>query len=993
MEAERTASLISRRLQAQIGKEIATARRLGSAYASHIDGALALLRFHAQQELDQNPGILAVAIAPDFRLDRLFKSAGLPDIIIDEDGLAAHLQASSNEESASVITSSAHSYLTIIHPIGNQFSHHPVKGAVALIIDKKHLMADAGLIVPAGSQAVKSVNNNMLEVAVRNLDASDRQIFFGDPRLTEQQPIEWPLSAGNATWQVLTAPQPGWNVSAPDQSEYRFSLALGGLALVFPIVLASILIGERNRNIAVLRAREASLTELSQRFNLAMEASNIGIWEISEDGDYLFLDDRSAALHGLAGNESNRLDDWSRAILLEDRDTAEAHLLGCICANQACSEVYRVVCDDGAIRYLRSAGANYINPDGTRRTTGIVWDVTADMLQKQTLHDAKETTDIKNAELELALIELSRREQELEDLSNKFELALASYDCGIWEFDPLEGVERWDARMCELYGVAFTDGVIAQEKWFSLIHPDDRVAAKVAATAYFNGRSQDALMVRVPLADGSLRYIRSMGRLQTGRNGHKKIIGIAVDVTEDAMLTSQLKVAKAESDAKNAELEIAKSRIEHNALHDPLTMLANRRKLDLELDQLSIDSHSAPQTFAILHLDLDRFKQINDTLGHAAGDAMLGHASKVLSRNVRRDDLVARIGGDEFVILIKGTDTSQDMAKLAQKIISELHQPIDFEGFACRCGVSIGIAFANGRNVDARRILVNADIALYRAKGMGRNRFEFFTQNLQAEIVSHKRTADEILSGIDNNEFVTWYQPQFDARTNQLTGIEALVRWNHPTKGILAPESFLSIAEDLNVAATLDQIVLETVLRDQAYWDRIGLEVPKVSVNVSLRRLHDENLPTALKALDIQPGRISFELVESIFLDEHEDQVASNLDEIKALGIEIEIDDFGTGHTSIVGLLKLRPKRLKIDRQLVMPILRSRKERALVRSIIEIGRSLGVETVAEGVETMQHAVMLRELGCDLLQGYAFARPQPFADFTRTALHGWAQAAA
>ena len=296
-------------------------------------------------------------------------------------------------------------------------------------------------------------------------------------------------------------------------------------------------------------------------------------------------------------------------------------------------------------------------------------------------------------------------------------------------------------------------------------------------------------------------------------------------------------------------------------------------------------------------------------------------------------------------------------------------------------------------NVDARRTLVNADIALYRAKGLGRNRYEFFTQNLQAEIVSHKRTADEVLTGIDNHEFTTFYQPQFCARTSDLIGVEALIRWNHPHHGILAPDRFLKIAEDLNVSAVLDQIVLETVLKDKMRWLSLGINVPKVSVNVSSKRLHDETLIDTLKTLQIAPGEISFELVESIFLDESEDTATSNLESIKELGIDIEIDDFGTGHTSIVSLLKLKPKRLKIDRQLVMPILTSPQERSLVRSIIDIARSLGVETVAEGVETMQHATLLRELGCDLLQGYAFSRPLSFNDFTQRAQGGWQKVAA
>jgi EAL domain-containing protein (putative c-di-GMP-specific phosphodiesterase class I) len=197
---------------------------------------------------------------------------------------------------------------------------------------------------------------------------------------------------------------------------------------------------------------------------------------------------------------------------------------------------------------------------------------------------------------------------------------------------------------------------------------------------------------------------------------------------------------------------------------------------------------------------------------------------------------------------------------------------------------------------------------------------------------------------------------------------------------VLAPDQFLRIAEDINVVQVLDRLVLQTALKDKMRWAARGIVVPKVSVNVSSRRLHDNSLIESLAGLQIGPGELSFELVESIFLDESEDVVSQNIERIKALGIDIEIDDFGTGHTSIVSLLKLKPKRLKIDRQLVMPIITSPREQALVRSIIEIARSLGVETVAEGVETLEHAGLLKELGCDLLQGYAFGRPLSFEAF-------------
>jgi diguanylate cyclase (GGDEF)-like protein len=482
------------------------------------------------------------------------------------------------------------------------------------------------------------------------------------------------------------------------------------------------------------------------------------------------------------------------------------------------------------------------------------------------------------------------------------------------------------------------------------------------------------------MPDGGVRHVRNVGSTHTGADGKAKITGISWDVTDDVLMTEQLRSAKALAEAKNGELAEAKDRIEHNALHDPLTGLGNRRMLDKALETLSGARKDGLRNIAILHIDLDRFKQINDTLGHAAGDAMLVHASEILRSNVRAGDMVARIGGDEFVVLVTDPPGKSSLTHLCERIIAEMRQPVDYNGFPCRFGVSIGIAVAGDLAIDERQLLVNADIALYRAKENGRNRCEFFTEALQAEIITTKRIADEILEGIEENQFVTWYQPQFEAGTLRLSGVEALIRWNHPRDGVLTPDKFLGIAAELNVVATLDRIVLDRALIDAMRWAAAGIDVPKISVNVSAKRLSDDTLLNSLKGLSFKPGQLSFELVESIFLDESDDIVTANIEGIKKLGIDIEIDDFGTGHTSIVSLLKIKPKRLKIDRQLVAPILMARKEQALIRSIIEIGRSLGIETVAEGVETMAHAEMLGLLGCDLLQGYAFSKPLTFDKF-------------
>ncbi|KQS80717.1 hypothetical protein ASG25_03985 [Rhizobium sp. Leaf384] len=585
-----------------------------------------------------------------------------------------------------------------------------------------------------------------------------------------------------------------------------------------------------------------------------------------------------------------------------------------------------------------------------------------------------------------AVAALDCRNREFLAMSHRLNLALECSRFGVWEIDLFTGARSWDDRMYHLHGLPAGNGTPGADGWKTHVHPDDLPQAEKALneTVLYLERYQTDYRVVVPTG---IRHIRHIGAINTGAGHRQTVTGISWDITEDVRLTEALREAKALAEARTAELATAKDRIEHNALHDPLTGLGNRRMLDAALTTLLNRDPGEATDVALLHLDLDRFKQINDTLGHAAGDAMLMHASKVLKTEAGADDLVARIGGDEFIVLVTDPRPGQ-LEALSDRIIAQMRQPVDYQGFVCRFGVSIGIAVSRGADADLRRLLVNADIALYRAKEKGRNRFEFFSEALQSEIVNSKRIADEILEGIEKGEFTAWYQPQFTAETLELCGVEALIRWNHPREGVLTPDRFLSIAEDLNVVATLDKIVMERALTDMMLWTAAGITVPRISVNVSARRLSDETLLASLTGLAFRPGQLCFELVEAIFLDGDDAIITANLAGIAALGIDVELDDFGTGHTSIVSLLKIRPKRLKIDRQLVSPIIGSPREQALVRAIIDIGRSLGIGIVAEGVETLAHAEMLAVLGCDILQGYAFSKPVPADALARAAATQW-----
>jgi diguanylate cyclase (GGDEF)-like protein/PAS domain S-box-containing protein len=447
--------------------------------------------------------------------------------------------------------------------------------------------------------------------------------------------------------------------------------------------------------------------------------------------------------------------------------------------------------------------------------------------------------------------------------------------------------------------------------------------------------------------------------------------------SQDGALAQFIVVQRDVTDRKAAEAALLtiNAAFRHQALHDPLTGLGNRRYLDGALEHAAARCANSGQTLALLHVDLDRFKQINDSLGHAAGDHVLVHVAQLLKSLTRGEDEIARVGGDEFIVACVTDGERKSLIDLASRFLKVLREPIPFSNHLCRSSASIGIAAASGAQIDPKALMVNADIALYRAKGSGRNRYEFFTEELQLELVNTKRMADDILRGLENQEFLPFYQPQFDAATLDIVGVEALTRWRHPKYGIMQPASFLRIAQDLHVIADIDRMLLDHALKDLKRWREMGLGIPKISMNLSSSRLRDPDLVASLRELSLPRGALAIEILESVFLDDvgHDEQIMRNILGMKELGIGIEIDDFGTGHASITSLIKLKPDRLKIDRQIIEPITRSERQKNLVKAIIEIGLSQDIAVTAEGVEDREQINLLRQMGCTILQGFYFAR--------------------
>ncbi|WP_093252890.1 putative bifunctional diguanylate cyclase/phosphodiesterase [Rubrimonas cliftonensis] len=425
-------------------------------------------------------------------------------------------------------------------------------------------------------------------------------------------------------------------------------------------------------------------------------------------------------------------------------------------------------------------------------------------------------------------------------------------------------------------------------------------------------------------------------------------------------------------------------RAERLAREDALTGLANRQGFHEALrERLARD----PDGVAVLHIDLERFRQVNDALGQAAGDGVLRHAAEALRRHAGAGAFIARVGGDEFAVMTVDGAGREALTALASRLIGALALPVAVDGEVCRVGASIGVA--DGRAPDAAsrsptspfapatraaQTLAEAALALDAARRAGGMRSAFFTSDLRARAERARRLSDDLLAGLPRGEIAPFYQPQFCARTLRIVGAEALARWRHPEFGVLAPAEFLPIAEELDLLGEIDHAILVTALGDRAQWRAEGVAVDRVSVNVSMRRLQDEGLIESLRGLDMARGTVAFELLESSFLDARCGAASWNIDTLNEMGVEIEIDDFGTGHASIASVMAVRPRRLKIARELIMPVVDNPRQRDVVRALVGIGRTLGCEIVAEGVETPEHVAAVRALGCDVLQGYALARP-------------------
>ncbi|MBI1684174.1 putative bifunctional diguanylate cyclase/phosphodiesterase [Caulobacter hibisci] len=422
----------------------------------------------------------------------------------------------------------------------------------------------------------------------------------------------------------------------------------------------------------------------------------------------------------------------------------------------------------------------------------------------------------------------------------------------------------------------------------------------------------------------------------------------------------------------------ASAKIEFLAYRDTLTGLPNRTEFQRSFDDAVQAAERDGEMFGVIMIDVDHFKDINDTLGHDAGDALLLNLAKTLGKAFRRGDTVSRLGGDEFAVVLRGLAGPDDLLRPIEVLQTQLRKPVEHAGRSFTISASLGAAIHDDPDADPLHLLKNADVALYEAKSGGRNRCVIFKPSMRTQVEQRIELLREVRLAIAQGEFDLYYQPVVDLEANRVAGFEALMRWNHPEQGVLPPAAFMAAFEDTDLSLQLGEVAFERALGQMRAWIDEGVEFGRVAVNISSEQFRTgrlaKDIAEKLAAWKVPADKLTIEVTENVYMGWGADVVAETVCELHAAGVLIALDDFGTGYASLANLRQFPVDRLKIDKSFVQNV----EDDAIVRAVINLGASMGMKVVAEGVEKPEQLAALTAYGCDQVQGYHFAKPMPAA---------------
>lgn len=563
------------------------------------------------------------------------------------------------------------------------------------------------------------------------------------------------------------------------------------------------------------------------------------------------------------------------------------------------------------------------------------------------------------------LTTIDEENQSLKASEERFRKLTALSPVGIFQVDPNQKLQYVNQRWRDIHGLSNEKPDL--QDWFEMIHPKDLVGTQEAWNRLVLDQDGIALELRLIRSDMTHTWLHLMASTLHDQDGQLLgYLGAVSDISE---------------------LKAAQMQMETLAFYDPLTGLANRRLFKNRLETSVKAAIRSGRSMALMFLDMDQFKRVNDTLGHDAGDVLLKEVSNRLSNIVRESDTVSRIGGDEFTILLTDISTAFDVRTVADKILKAMAKPIRVKGQDILTSVSIGITLTPDDSIDINVLMKNADLAMYSAKEQGRNNYQFFSEEMNHSILEHLAIEKEITQAIEQDQFTLFFQPKISLCDYRTTGVETLIRWQHPDKGIITPDNFIPVAEETGQIIDIGNWVLEQACRQIS--DLIRKQVmpsdAKVAVNLSAKQFTDpklaERIRNVIEITNIPPCCLELEITESTLMDDVEAAI-SIMQEIKKTGVSIAIDDFGTGYSSLSYIKRFPIDVLKVDRSFVMDIPDDKNDMAITAAVIAMAHKLDLNVVAEGVESDEQLQYLKLNKCDEGQGYLFSRPLSLAQLNQ-----------
>jgi len=572
------------------------------------------------------------------------------------------------------------------------------------------------------------------------------------------------------------------------------------------------------------------------------------------------------------------------------------------------------------------------------------------------------------------ITDLKKAQEALKKSEERLRLALQGSTDALFDWDLVKGEIYYSPRWWSMLGYADAELPSTEQLWRSLVHPQDLDRLQSRLDKFLQSRRETyELEFRLRHVQGHYVPVLSRGLILRGADGRaQRLSGTNSDITER---------------------KAAEEKIHQLAFYDPLTGLPNRRLLMIQLGQALRNSARNGRLGALLFIDLDHFKWLNDTLGHGQGDQLLQQVAARLRGTLRESDMVARLGGDEFLVILEDLSESRQNAALqadlaAQKLLDSCNLPYMLDGVGYHSTPSIGIALFDAATESPDELLKHADLAMYNAKAAGRNKLRFFDAGMQTAVERRVKMDKDLRDGLDREEMILHYQPQVDV-TGRVVGAEALIRWQHPTQGLVPPGEFIPLAEQSGLILKLGNWVLRTACETLAVWaGNPAFAALTLSINVSARQLHETGFAAQVLAIIAQtganPARLKLELTESILVENTETTIAS-MAALRAHGIAFVLDDFGTGYCSLSYLRRMPLDQLKIDRCFVAGAATSAHDATIARIIIVLGEKLGLTVVGEGIETEAQKSFLIKNGCAIFQGYLFGRPVPRITFESNTL--------